>query len=215
MKNLKSILALLAVATLSFNSFAKNNEVGITASVGYVDVDHNGQQVRIERNPNQSNKIIGDYAKTSRPCPPFCIHPMTAAPGVETIGELEMLNFLNTEVKAGTGLLIDARLPEFYKVETIPTAINIPFSIVKRDNPHMEKVLTTLGVRYSADGKANFESAKTLTVFCNGVWCDQSPRLIQGLISFGYPESRLKYYRAGMQMWKLLGLTTITKVKPM
>jgi rhodanese-related sulfurtransferase len=200
---------------LAFGSSASalETKVGITDSIGYVDVIHNGQKVRIQRIPDTGNKIIDDFAKTSRPCPPFCIHPMSAAPGVETIGELELLNYLSKEVKNGTGLLIDARLPDFYKAETIPSAINIPFSIIKSDNPHMEKVLEALGVRKGSDGKSDFRSAKTLIVFCNGVWCDQSPRAIQGLMTFGYPASKLKYYRDGMQMWRLLGLTTAVPTK--
>ncbi|MBI4742929.1 MAG: rhodanese-like domain-containing protein [Betaproteobacteria bacterium] len=208
---LSTLLGLLA---LSFSAHAQETKVGITDAIAYVDVTHNGQKVRIQRIQDQGNKIIDDFAKTSRPCPPFCIHPMSAAPGVETIGELELLGFLGKEVKSGAGVLVDARLPEFYKAETIPSAINIPFSIVKPDNPHMDKVLAALGVRKGADGKADFSAAKTLVMFCNGVWCDQSPRAIQGLIGFGYPAAKLKYYRDGMQMWRLLGLTTVVPGKP-
>ena len=29
-----------------------------------------------------NNRLVDDFTKTSRPCPPFCIHPITAAPGV-------------------------------------------------------------------------------------------------------------------------------------
>ena len=38
---------------------------------------------------------------------------------------------------------------------------------------------------------------------------DQSSRAIQALLSLGYPAAKLKYYRGGMQAWKLLGLTTV------
>lgn len=215
MRTFKTLLAILGMAVACCSALAQEMKVRITDAISYVDVTHGGQKVRIQRIQDPGNKIIDDFAKTSRPCPPFCIHPMSAAPGVETIGELELLDFLGKDVRAGTGVLVDARLPEFYKAETIPSAINIPFSIVKPDNPNMDKVLAALGVRKGSDGKADFSAAKTLVMFCNGVWCDQSPRAIQGMIAFGYPVAKLKYYRDGMQMWRLLGLTTVVPAKPM
>jgi hypothetical protein len=208
-----TLLTLLGTLTFCCTVQAQELKVRISDAIPYLDVTHNGQSVRIQRVQDQGNKIIDDFAKTSRPCPPFCIHPMKAAPGVDTLGELELLAFLAKDVKAGSGVLVDARLPEFYKAETIPSAINIPFSVVKSDNPHMEKILAALGVRKTAQGKLDFAQAKTLVLFCNGVWCDQSPRAIQGLIGFGYPAAKLKYYRDGMQMWRLLGLTTVVPSK--
>jgi len=46
-------------------------------------------------------------------------------------------------------------------------------------------------------------------LFCNGPWCDQSPRAIRGLRKIGYPADKLHYYRGGMQDWLIMGLTTI------
>ena len=43
---------------------------------------------------NQKNTVNPAFAKTSRKCPPFCIQPSTLAPGVETIAELEILDYL-------------------------------------------------------------------------------------------------------------------------
>lgn len=211
---IKTLSAMLGVLVISCGAQAQELKVKITDTLPFVDVTHNGQKVRIQRIQDQGNKVIDDFAKTSRPCPPFCIHPIKAAPGVDTIGELELLDFLATDVRTGSGVLVDARLPEFYKTETLPTAINLPFSIVKSDNPHMEKILAALGVRKGSDGKLDFSAAKTLVLFCNGLWCDQSPRAIQGLMSFGYPAAKLKYYRDGMQMWRLVGLTTVVPGKP-
>jgi rhodanese-related sulfurtransferase len=155
------------------------------------------------------NRLIDDFTKTSRPCPPFCIHPISAAPGVDTLGELEILDFLANDVKAGNGILIDARMPEWHKAETIPGSLNIPFVILKEANPFMEKILLALGSTQGADGNWNFDKAKTLVLFCNGPWCDQSPQAIKGLLSFGYPAKKLKYYRGGMNLWRLFGLTTV------
>ena len=42
----------------------------------------------------KKNTVNPAFAKTSRKCPPFCIQPSALAPGVETIAELEMLDYL-------------------------------------------------------------------------------------------------------------------------
>ena len=55
----------------------------------------------------------------------------------------------------------------------------------------------------------DFSGAKTLVMFCNGMWCGQSPASIKALRKFGYPADRIKYYRDGMQSWEILGLTTV------
>jgi rhodanese-related sulfurtransferase len=191
---------------------AQELKVGITEKIPYVDVIHDGHNVRIQRIQDQGNKLIDDFAKTSRPCPPFCIHPIKAAPNVETIGELELLEFMGKDVKAGTGVIVDARLPEFYKVETIPTAINIPFTLIKPENPKVEKILLALGARKNGSAM-DFSSARTVALFCNGPWCDQSSRAIQALLKMGYPADKLKYYRDGMQLWRILGLTTVVPPK--
>ncbi|HIL42989.1 MAG TPA: sulfurtransferase, partial [Gammaproteobacteria bacterium] len=51
--------------------------------------------------------------------------------------------------------------------------------------------------------------AKTLYLFCNGLWCGQSPQAIKALLTIGYPASKLKYYRGGMNVWHSLGLSTV------
>ena len=191
----------------SFNLEADNNYlVGIAAELPVIEVSHQGQSVTIKRIQDTSNKLIDDFAKTSRPCPPFCIHPMLAAPDVETVGEIELLDFLNTKVKNDKGILIDARMPKFYKSETIPGSINIPFILFSGDNS--QKVIKLLGAK-EVDGKLDYTGAKELCLFCNGPWCDQSPRAIKALIKAGYPASKLKYYRGGMQLWKIFSLTTV------
>jgi rhodanese-related sulfurtransferase len=57
-------------------------------------------------------------------------------------------------------------------------------------------------------GIFDFSGAKTLVMFCNGMWCGQSPASIAALRKFGYPADRIKYYRGGMQDWEILGLST-------
>ena len=65
------------------------------------------------------------------------------------------------------------------------------------------------GVKES-EGLLDFSDAKTLVLFCNGMWCGQSPNNIKNLLRFGYPAHKIKWYRGGMQDWEMLGLTTVS-----
>ena len=85
----------------------------------------------------------------------------------------------------------------------------MPFKIFLTDTPEREHALKALGVEYTKKGTWDFTSAKTILLYCNGAWCGQSPTAINALIELGYPKSKMKYYRGGMQSWQLLGLTTI------
>jgi rhodanese-related sulfurtransferase len=185
-------------------------EVNLTADLPYLDIEYEGKHVRIERIQDPEHRLDNSFTKTSRPCPPFCIHPMQAAIGVQTVGELELLNFLVESVRTGKGLLIDSRLPEWYRKGTIPGAVNVPWNLLAAgpDNPSTAKILSALGAS-DADGEWDFRPALHLMLFCNGPWCDQSPRAIKNLIALGYPPEKLYYYRGGMQLWLLMGLTTV------
>ena len=171
-----------------------------------VEVNHRGTPVTVKRIQDTGNKLVDDFAKTSRPCPPFCVHPMESAPGVATIGELDLLDFLGKDVAQGNGLLIDARMPKFYNSETIPGSINIPFVLFTSS---ASDILPLLGALPDSNGDWDFSDAKDLLLWCNGPWCDQSPRAIKALVNEGYPPEKLRYYRGGMQLWKMFGLTTI------
>ena len=183
--------------------------VGLTDSIRSVVVNHLGMPVTVERIQDTENRLVDDFAKTSRPCPPFCIHPILAAPGVQTVGELELLEFVQTRVADETGLLVDARMTNWYESETIPGAVNIPFVIFTSNTDKRERILELLGAEKNPSGDYDFAKVPELLLFCNGPWCDQSPRAIKALIKIGYPASKLKYYRGGMQLWKLFGLTTV------
>ncbi len=200
----------IVAGALTSSGLANALEVNLTPELPYVDIEYEGHQVRIERNQDTEHQLDHSFTKTSRPCPPFCIHPMKATVGVETVGELELLDFLIAKVRTGQGMLIDSRLPEWYQKGTIPGAVNIPWTILSAgpDNPHTARILAALGA-VEDGGQWDFRSALSLMMFCNGPWCDQSPRAIKNLISLGYPPEKLSYYRGGMQLWLLLGLTTV------
>ncbi len=188
------------------------HKVNITADIASVVVDHQGILVTIKRIQDTDNRLSDDFTKTSRPCPPFCIHPIEAYKGVRTIGELELLNFLQQEVTTEQGLFIDARMPNWYESETIPGAVNVPFIIFTKASDQRTRILQLFGVKLKESGEMDFTLAIKLTFFCNGPWCDQSPRAIKALVNAGYPPEKIMYYRGGMQAWKSFGLTTVLPV---
>lgn len=194
-------LTALALSTLIANA----NVVEIVEGMPYVEVEANGKTYKIERVQEADTYLTNTFALTSRPSPPFFIEPFEVTNEVETYGELEVLDFISNK----KGLFIDARLANWYAKSAIPSAVNIPFKLFLSETPEREKVLKDLGGETSKSGEWNFSNAKTLLLYCNGAWCGQSPTAINALIELGYPESKMKYYRGGMQSWQLLGLTTI------
>jgi len=201
-----ALISLLLLQTAAIAQSTDNVVVGITANMPTVDVIHRGIPITIKRVQDTSNKLVDDFSKTSRPCPPFCVNPMSAAEGVTTVGELDIIDFLNKDVANGDGLLVDARMPNFYNSETIPGSINIPFVLFTSS---ARDILPLLGAIGTDDGGWDFSGAKTLLLWCNGPWCAQSPRAIRALRAVNYPADKLRYYRGGMQLWKILGMTTI------
>ncbi len=184
--------------------------VNIAPGLGEITTYDHGVKVTIQRIQDPLHRLTDDFTKTSRPCPPFCIQPITPVEGVHNIEELELINFIQEKIPSKKGLLIDARLKNWYETETIPGAINIPFDIVNSDDPKVtERLFELLGAKKRKDGTFDFRSAKELAVFCNGVWCGQSPHFIRGIMKHGYPANKIYYYRSGFQGWKLLGLTTV------
>lgn len=194
-------------ATLSLPASAQ--DVFITQDLPFFEFDNGVEFHVIERNQDPEATIPDAFAKTSRACPPFCIQPLQAAEGVTTLGELELLEFLETKVQDGSGALIDARVETWYRGGTIPGSINIAFNLFENpeSNPFLVPVLQLFGGVQSSDGTWDFTDAKELALFCNGPWCGQSPRAIRNLLSVGYPAEKLHYYRGGMQAWLALGLS--------
>ncbi len=207
---MKLLFFSIIITTLLLSNTLFALGVNITKDIPYVRVEHNGKSVKIQRIQNTRNKLTNSYTKTSRPCPPFCIHPMEVAAGVKTVGELEVLDFLKNEVANNRGLLIDSRMPQWFKNSTIPGSLNIPFTLLTKGNKqgYFDRILTLLGA-IKQDGIWNFSKAQKLLLFCNGPWCGQSPREIKSLLSVGYPAHKIFYYRGGMQNWQIMGLTTI------
>jgi len=199
---------------------------GITENLDSIQVSHKGKAVTITRVDSKDAVIPDAYLKTGRNCPPFCIQPMYVAPGVETIGELEVLRYLDMaqptdESYIGTPpvLVVDSRTPEWMARGTIPGSVNIPWNKISLDSsgafPTGEEMgaFTRILINQFDAHKVgeiwDFSRAKTLILFCNGIWCHQSATNIKTLMRLGYPASKLKWYRGGMQDWVSAGLTTV------
>lgn len=196
---------------------AEDLTVKISADRAILVVNHGGEEITILRHPDPSNTIATSYAKTSRPCPPFCVQPMSLAPGVQTIGELELLDYLQQASNGDDSVLvIDSRDTASQPTGTIPGSINIPWQQLDPQQSDADDIAEILEFEFGAQREGpfwNFNAAKTLVMFCNGVWCGQSPTNIRLLLSLGYPADKLKWYRGGMQAWETLGLTTVPAVE--
>lgn len=203
----------VALATGSLLAQAESRPVGISSTLSSIEVPHQGNTVIIERNQDNQNQINPDFALTSRPCPPFCIQPMQIAPGVETIGELELLALMEKrDFGELDALLIDSRTPDWVARGMIPSAINLPWTSLALDKADSFTIADILETQFGAipvDGLWDYSNAKTLILYCNGPWCGQSPTNIRTLLTLGYPAHKIKWYRGGMQAWEAFGLTTV------
>ncbi|MBN1155959.1 rhodanese-like domain-containing protein [candidate division KSB1 bacterium] len=88
-------------------------------------------------------------------------------------------------------ILIDAREPEKYYAEQIPSSINIPFEMYDL----YKSVVDTL----SAD--------KWLICFCDGPPCDMGELLAHELAADGFPKVAI--YAEGIEAWKTLGNSVV------
>ena len=214
--------ALLSLVLVSFSAVAGkpvaiskgdgNNslEIGVSVTVG----EH-----KIMRNQDNSATVNPAFAKTSRPCPPFCIQPMQLRPGIETLGEQEIIHYavmMSKGEKMPDGseiMIIDSRTPDWVAKGTIPGAVNLPWTLLSErkgaDPLSIAELMTTKFGAKEQNGLFYFDNAKTLVMFCNGMWCGQSPNNIKSLLKYGYPANKIKWYRGGMQNWENLGFNTV------
>lgn len=196
MKALFLHLALSIIAAIAMMTAAHAEDiVYITHDMAVAEIPTETGTAEIRRNQDPENRLEGDWARTSRPCPPFCIQPYSPAEGVTTIGELELIELL----KDPEIMVLDSRTPDWFAGGTIPGSINMPYD-------RITERLDELGCEIDFDGW-DCQSAKPVALFCNGPWCGQSPSAIRNMIAAGYPAEKISYYRGGMQVWRLLGLS--------
>ena len=214
MKKTNMMVSAALVLAVGFSSTAfasKDLKVKINKKLSSVSVMHKGKSVTIKRDQNQKATVIADFAKTSRKCPPFCIQPSTLAPGIETVAEVELIGYLDRLHNKGDKsiLVIDSRTPNWVAKGTIPGSTSVPWTILKNADPiSVMDVMEKFGASEN-QGIWNFSNVKTLVLFCNGMWCGQSPNNIKQLLKMGYPAHKIKWYRGGMQNWANLGLTMV------
>ena len=203
----------VAVCLAWTGAMAADKPVGIWTDMMDAKVKHGGKTVTIMRDQNNNAVVNPAFAKTSRPCPPFCIQPIVLAPGVETLGEREVIDYL---VRMSNGddsiLVVDSRTPDWVQKGTIPGAVNIPWTALNpakgADPISIGEIMEDQFNVRQLEGLWDYTDARTLVMFCNGMWCGQSPNNIHNLLKFGYPANKIKWYRGGMQNWSNLGLTT-------
>lgn len=230
------LTAAVMISTLGTASATKNEgiiqdirDVNITKDISVVKFTYNNKNYVVERNQDTNNTLKGGFSKTSRMCPPFCVQPIIPVPGVKPVAEKEVIEFMINELQNNTGVLIDARTPGWYKKGTIPGSVNIPFTSFENGeyHPALTKAFEVMGGKLSGKDKGgwntflvtiglrdegkvwDFSNAKKVVLWCNGMWCGQSPRAIRAMIKHGFPVEKIHYYRGGMQSWQILGLSVI------
>jgi len=229
------LVPMLAVVPASAEDEVRIGKQGdfipLVAGKPYLHVIHEGRSVKVQRVQEPDYELKGYFAKTARKCPPFCIQPISPDTGVQPIGEVELFDFIETKLRDGSGVLIDARTASWFRKGTIPGSVNYPFTLFDKgfEDPEVRDLLKSFGVQEREETGAveklledwgwvdsphktegwDFTAAKDLVVWCNGPACGQSPRAIRGLLKTGSPGEKIKYYRGGMQMWQLWGLTTV------
>jgi rhodanese-related sulfurtransferase len=110
------------------------------------------------------------------------IAPMIVAPGVRTVGELEVLECLRSG-----GACVDCRQARYVAEGTLPGALAIP---------HQDVVAR----------RAELDPDLPAVFFCNGPQCTATPLAIAGLLVAGHPAAAMLYYRGGIHDWVTLGL---------
>ena len=173
----------------------KKVELKITETLSSVRIVHENQTILIKRTPKNQEHT----------CPPFCIQPMSIK-GVRTVGELEVLDFIKGLKGKEAKLLIDIRTNKLYNQNTIPGAINLPYSMLKDKSKYQEQVLQLLGGKKRGK-KWIFKLVPTLLIFGENEEDSKATKSIKTLLELSYPAQKIYYYRTGIDAWNRLGLT--------
>ena len=205
------LLNKLIMATAFAGLFATTSFAGPSISKGVksIDMDLNGEKFTIMRDQTAGNKISPLYETTFRGVP----QPISLAKGLETLGELEFIEYMKKAQTDTNIAIIDSRKPGWFDKLRIPGAVNVPFTNFEDRDTAVEMMEDEMGVVQKQDGTLDFSNAKTLALYCNGYWCGQTPGMVKdaefALLKMGYPVSKIKYYRGGMQAWTSLGFTVV------
>jgi len=113
------------------------------------------------------------------------VQSLELAPGVRTIGELELIAHL----EAG-GVAIDTRLEHHRREATIPGSVGMPHGQI-------------------LDRRDEIDPDAPAAYFCNGPQCAATPDAIHRLLGIGHPAAAMLYYRGGMHDWMTLGFPVV------
>jgi rhodanese-related sulfurtransferase len=155
-----------------------------------------GARARPERLPRRTDAFMVPLPVAGRPgrflvdATWGTIRPMQLAPGVRTVGELEVIEHIVRGLP-----LVDSRLPHYLAGGTLPGAVSIPH----------DQTATRLG---------EFDPELDTILFCNGPQCAATPDAIATLLAAGHPPERILYYRGGLHDWLTLGLPLATAEHP-
>jgi rhodanese-related sulfurtransferase len=175
-------------------SKVEKKRLKISENIDSILINFQNKEFRIERLDSKDKE-----------CPPYCIRPMNIK-NIKTVGEFEVLEFISHLDKNKGRILVDARVTSLYKKSTIPSAINIPYSMLKKGSKYRDDILKLLGAK-KLQKKWYFKNTHKLLIFDNGILDIQARKLIKTLIEVGYPQNKILYYRGGIDSWKNLGLT--------
>ena len=188
---------ILTTALIVLAGGAWADPVGISPDMMSATVETPSGPMEISRIQDNDNMVSGAWAQTSRPCPNFCIQPMSPAEGVTTIGELELIAMLQDP----DAMVLDSRVKPDFDGGAIPGAVHMPYT-------EAADRLGELGCEPDFEGFiCEGDQVKTVALYCNGPWCGQSPTAARRMIEAGYPAEKIHYYRGGMQVWRMLGLS--------
>ncbi|SKB30683.1 Rhodanese-like domain-containing protein [Malaciobacter marinus] len=209
MSLLKKILAtsMLTLFCFSYSQAENDNYVPIVPGVKSVEITLNNETFTLSRVQDKKNKIIDLYSYTSFGVP----QPMILAKGVETIGEVELIDYMQKAQTDSSIAIIDTRTPGWYVRLRIPGAVSVPYTNFKYKDDAIDMMEDYMGVIVKDDGTLDFSKVKTVVLYCNGYWCGQTPTMVKyakySLLKIGFPAEKIKYYRGGMQAWTSLGYT--------
>lgn len=235
-------IALAIGLTIPQTSLADATRMGtapLKPDVPYVFVVHQGRSVKVERDIERSFRagidIRGELMQTSGTCPPFCLQPIKLELPVETVGESEIIDFMLTDLRDNKGALVDIRSPKHFDLNTIPGSINLFFrDVIKAaESNELDAVLEGFGAKrrespgwfmqqleeYGLVGNGlrtadwDFTDAKELIIWNLGPTSGVPAKVIEILLSAGYPASKIKWYRGGMAAWQYWGFTTVSAPK--
>lgn len=198
------ILPAIAWGTALWVGVAGSAQSDISVGIPSVSFNFGGTAFSVERNAQP--KDVGRFMPEDMACPPRCIEPGSAASGVQTLTELEVLAYMQSKITDGSGILVDARLPEAFAEGSLPGAISVPAATLVADNPYREDLLLALGARGSL-GQMQFDGAFDLLVFDDGAFSPVARTAVSRLLDAGYPAQKIFYYRGGLHMWHALGLS--------